>query len=111
MKPVLSLSFFALLTGVGCAPVATVQTILIGGVVSVEIPSTCFTEPAAGSTYITCPTAENETPTPEMVISSDGIQVNVRRWEGLESPIWDEVVASLRVLTPLDRAIQINVDQ
>ncbi len=89
----------------------TTQTVVIGGVVTVEIPKNCTTEGAAGSTYISCPTADNPTPTPEMVISSDGKQVNVKRWEGLESPIWNDVVKSLKITTPLDRAIQINVEK
>ncbi len=85
------------------------KNVNIGGVVSFQIPPNCNAEPGAGSTYVSCPTPNNETPTPEFVFSSDGIQVNMKRWEGLNSPYWDDVVASLRVVTPLNRAIQINI--
>lgn len=87
------------------------KTINIGGVVNFQIPPQCSTDAGAGSTYVTCPTPDNATPTPEFVFSSDGIQVNVRRWENLSSPYWNDVVASLRVVTPLNRAIQINIDK
>lgn len=85
------------------------KTVTIGGVVTFQIPPNCKADPGAGSTYITCPTPDNETPTPEFVFSSDGIQVNMRRWEDMESPYWNDVVASLRVIAPLNRAIQINI--
>lgn len=87
------------------------KTVTVGGVVTFQIPSTCNASPAAGSIYITCPTPDNETPIPEFVFSSDGTQINMKRWEGLNSPYWDDVVASLRILTPLNRAIQINIDK
>lgn len=46
-----------------------------------------------------------------MRISSDGMQVNISRWEDLEWDQWDKVIASLRVLAPLDRAVQINIQK
>lgn len=99
------------------APTPTQQTyknwknINIGGVVNFQIPPNCNADAGAGSTYISCPTPDNTTPTPEFVFSSDGIQVNMKRWENLSSPYWDDVVASLRVASPLNRAIQINIDK
>ena len=87
------------------------KTISIGGIITLQIPSNCSGNGAAGSTYIICPTPDNETPTPEMSVSSDGIQVNIRRWEGLESKYWDSIVSSLKVITPLMNAIQINIDK
>ncbi len=87
------------------------KTVNIGGVVSFQIPPNCNAEPGAGSTYVTCPTPGNETPTPEFVFSSDGIQVNVKRWEEMESPYWNEMLASLKIIQPLNRKIQINIDK
>jgi hypothetical protein len=87
------------------------KTITIGGVLSVQIPPHCNASAGAGSTHITCPTPDNETPIPEFYFSSDGTQVNMRRWEGLSSEYWDATVASLKILTPLNRAIQINIDK
>ncbi len=87
------------------------KTVQIGGVVSFLIPPNCIADPGAGSTYITCPTAGNETPTPEFVFSSDGIQVNMKRWEDMESPYWKDVLASMKVIQPLTHKIQINIDQ
>ncbi len=87
------------------------KTITIGGVVNFSIPSHCTADPGAGTTYITCPTKDNETPTPEFTFSSDSIQVNMRHWEGLSSPYWNDVVASMRVITPLTHAIQINIEK
>jgi len=91
-------------------PYAGWQEIQAGGVVSFLIPPGCQGDPGAGSNYIVCPTEDNPTPTPEMVISSDGITVNVRRWEGMESPYWDQVIASMHVMTPVNRDITINID-
>jgi hypothetical protein len=87
------------------------QTVNIGGVVSFQIPPNCHAEPGAGSTYVTCPTADNETPTPEFVFSSDGVQVNMKRWEDMESPYWKDVLASMKVIQPLNRNIQINIQK
>lgn len=87
------------------------KTITIGGVATFEVPETCITDPGAGTTYLACPTDENPTPTPEMTFSSDGVTVNVRRWEGLESPYWDHVIASMTVLQPMTRDITINIDK
>ena len=91
-------------------PYAGWHEIQAGGVVSFMIPPGCQGDPGAGSNYIVCPTDDNPTPTPEMVISSDGIVVHVRRWEGMESPYWNQVVASMRVLTPVTRDITINIE-
>ncbi len=86
------------------------KTITIGGVVSFQIPPNCRAGGAAGSTYISCPTIDNETPIPEFYFSSDGIQVNMKRYENLESPYWKDVLASMRVIQPLNHKIEINID-
>jgi len=117
MKQILIALITALLiTGTGCVgqgKPATPErkTISIGGIATVQIPAHCNGEGAAGSHQITCPTPDNETPIPELIISSDGNQINIRRWENLESPYWNDIISSLRIITPLDRPIQINVDK
>jgi hypothetical protein len=87
------------------------KTIIVGGVVSFQIPPQCNTDAGAGSMYVNCPTNNNETPSPEFVFSSDGIQVNIKRWEGLSSPYWNDVLASMKVIQPLTHNIQINIDK
>ena len=87
------------------------QTVTIGGVVSFEIPKACKLDPGAGNAYLICPTAENDQPTPEMNFSSDGVTVNVHRWEGLESPYWDHIIASMKIIQPMSRDITINVEK
>ncbi|MFA6018061.1 MAG: hypothetical protein WCT28_03440 [Patescibacteria group bacterium] len=89
----------------------TWQTVTIGNIVTFEIPSTCQLDPGAGNAYLICPTAENAQPTPEMNFSSDGITVNVHRWEGLETPYWDHIVASMKVVQPMTHNITINVEK
>jgi hypothetical protein len=86
-------------------------TLTPGGVVSLRIPPGCHGDPGAGNIYVVCPTPGNDSPTPDMHISSDGIQVNIRRWEDQAWEHWDEVIASMRVLTPLSHDIQINVQK
>lgn len=86
-------------------------TIEPGGIVSLRIPPGCNADPGAGNIYVVCPTPGNDTPTPDMHISSDGIQVNIKRWEDMDWEHWDEVIASLRVLAPLGREVQINIQK
>ena len=86
-------------------------TIEPGGVVSLRIPPGCHGDPGAGNIYVVCPTPGNDTPTPDMHVSSDGMQVNIRRWEDMAWEHWDKVVASLRVLAPLGRDVQINIQK
>lgn len=85
------------------------KEIIIGGVVSFKIPPHCKADPGAGTTYVVCPEQPDDTPPPEFTFSSDGIQVNMKRWEDLNSPYWNDVIASMRVITPLTHAIQINI--
>lgn len=87
------------------------STITPGGIAEFHIPPGCNAEGAAGTTYIVCPTPDNPTPIPEFTISSDGRQLNVRRWEDLESPYWDDVIASMRIQTPLKSDVQINIQK
>ena len=86
-------------------------TITPGGVVSLRIPPGCTSDAAAGSIYVACPTPGNDTPPPDMQVSSDGIQVNIKRWEKQDWDQWDKVVDSLKVMEPLDHDIQINVQK
>lgn len=87
------------------------QTVNIGGIVTFEIPKDCTLDSGAGTHYLICPTADNAQPTPEMKFSSDGITVNVRRWEGLESPYWNHIVGSLKIVEPMTHDITINVEK
>jgi hypothetical protein len=87
------------------------KTIRVGEIVSFLIPPNCSGDPGAGSVYINCPTAGDNSPTPEFVFSSDGIQVNVRRWENKQSPYWNDMLASMKIIQPLNRTIQINIDK
>ena len=84
-------------------------TLTPGGVITLRIPPGCHGDPGAGNIYVVCPTPGNDTPTPDMHISSDGIQVNIRRWEDQAWDQWDMVINSIRVLTPMSHDIQINV--
>lgn len=91
------------------------QTVTIGGIVMFEIPKDCTlksgTGTDAGTGYLICPTADNSQPTPEMTFSSDGTTVNIRRWENLESPYWNHIVASMKVVQPMTDDITINVQK
>lgn len=87
------------------------QTVTIGGIVTFEIPKDCSLDSGAGNAYLICPTADNSQPTPEMKFSSDGITVNIRRWENLESPYWDHIVGSLKIVQPMTHDITINVQK
>lgn len=89
----------------------TWQTVTIGNIVTFEIPSTCQLDSGAGNAYLICPTSENTQPIPGMNFSSDGITVNVHRWEGLETPYWDHIVASMKVVQPMTHNITINVEK
>jgi hypothetical protein len=97
------------------APVADAYegwgTVTPGGVVTLRIPPGCTTDSGAGSTYIVCPTPGNDTPTPDMRISSDGQLVHIQRWENQKWEQWDKVIASLKVLAPLDREVTIQIQK
>ena len=86
-------------------------TISPGGVVDLKIPPGCKTEGAAGSNYISCPTKDTPAPLPVMVISSDGMQVNIRRYQNHSWEYWDRVISTLLIKTPLNRAIQISIEK
>lgn len=94
---------------VGVDPYEGWKTISPGNVISLRIPANCHGDPGAGTMYIVCPETEGNQPTPDMVISSDGQTVNIRRWENQEWNEWDKVIASLHVLSPLDRNVSINI--
>jgi hypothetical protein len=114
MKKIFFITALTLLVGAGCSPVVVEQVVskkelTVGGVATFQIPTHCNASGGAGSTYIVCPTPDNDTPTPEMVISSDGIQVNIKRWENLSSPYWNDIIKSMRITAPLDRAVEIHI--
>ena len=94
-------------------PYAGWQTIIPGGVVSLRIPPDCVIEGAAGSTYVQCVTINASDPINVLVASSDGMTVNIRRWEGLEWEHWEEVIASLKVVQPVqpDEGITIYIEK
>ncbi|MEK7632667.1 MAG: hypothetical protein AAB473_02655 [Patescibacteria group bacterium] len=87
------------------------QTVTIGGIVEFEIPDTCRLGPGAGNAYLICPTEAIPDPTPEAHFSSDGSTVNVRRWENLNPPYWDHMVASMKVVQPMTHDITITVQK
>ena len=107
-----------ILLGAGCSVAAPATpsegdayegwgTIQPGGVISLRIPPGCTGDPGAGSIFVICEGGD----IPEFVASSDGMQVNIRRWEDMEVKEWDKILASMRLLTPLNRAVQINIDE
>ncbi len=85
-------------------------TLQPGGVISMQIPPTCHGDPGAGTTYIVCETNDGSDPLPSMVVSSDGIQVNVKRYEDSEWEFWDEVISTIRVLK-VDRDITVSIQR
>ena len=89
----------------------TWQTVDISGVITVEIPSMCTIDPGAGNHYVVCATAENPTPTPEMNLSSDGMTMNIKRWENLDSPYWDHVIGSIHVVQPMTHNVTITIQK
>ena len=87
------------------------STVTPGGVVSLRIPPGCIGDPGAGNLYIACQEPGDDTPTSRMHISSDGIQVNIRRGEDTAWDQWDTVIQSLEIVTPLNRDIQVNIQR
>lgn len=79
-----------------------------GGVVSMRIPPGCITDAGAGTMYVLCP---EQGETPVMTVSSDGITVSIRRWEEGVWEYWDQVVASIEVVTPLAHDLTINIQK
>ena len=86
------------------------EQIIVGGALSLDIPPHCEVEGAAGSTYISCAPEGTEQSQVDMIISTDGTVFHVRRGEGYLSPYWDDMVASIRVLTPQSREIQLTIE-
>ncbi|HSR89629.1 MAG TPA: hypothetical protein VLK22_04555 [Candidatus Udaeobacter sp.] len=87
------------------------KTYSIGGIVNFQVPASCNSDAGAGSIYIVCPDDPKATSSPQFVFSSDGIQVNMRRWNNYQSPYWDDVLASMKVVQPLTHEIQINIEK
>ncbi len=86
------------------------QTQEVSGV-EFKIPPGYKMDAGAGQRYIVKEDANNPSPTPDMHISSDGQQVNFRRWEGNNWQYWDQVIASIRIKTPMSHSLQINIDK
>lgn len=84
-------------------------TVEPGGVLRARIPPGCEISPAAGTMYVVCTTDGTRDEMPSMAFSSDGVTVNVHRWEDLEWEYYDAVVASIEVITPVDHDITINI--
>ncbi|MFC1787757.1 hypothetical protein ACFLZY_00880 [Patescibacteria group bacterium] len=87
------------------------KTIKPGGVIEMKIPAHCQGDGAVGTTYVVCPTDDNPHPTPDMSISSDGFSVNIKRWENLEWSYRDQVLESIRIITPLKGSVNLNIDK
>jgi hypothetical protein len=87
------------------------KTVVIGEMVSFEIPTSCTLGSSPTFINVVCPTAKNDQPLPEFSFVIDGSTVNVRRYENLESPYWDHVVASMSVVQPMTRDITINIQE
>lgn len=87
------------------------QTVTIGGIVTFEIPVTCHLSEARGFSSLYCPTDDNDQPIGEMVFSSDGTTVNVGRYENLETPYWNHIVGSLKIVQPMTHDITIHVQE
>lgn len=100
--------FVAKLVPVASDPYEGWGEIRPGGVVSLRIPPGCHESAGAGSIYVYCGDQEDQ-PLPEFVTSSDGMQVNIGRWEDLEVREWDKILSSMKLLMPLNRAVQINI--
>lgn len=87
------------------------QTISIADALEIKIPPGEKTSGAAGSMILYHPTPTNETPLPDMNVSTDGAQFHFRRWENLDWEYWDKVIASIHVKTPLTHPVQINIQK
>lgn len=81
-----------------------------GGVITLDIPSECIIDGAAGSGFVTCPTKENPTPIPDMVVTTDGFIVDIKKWEGRDTDFYQKVISTLKVKTPLNRSIKISIE-
>ncbi len=87
------------------------QTVTVGGVVTFEVPAACSLGSGTKAINLVCPTDENPEPLPEMTFWIEGDTVSVRRYENLETPYWDHIVASMEVTQPMTRDITINIQK
>lgn len=90
-------------------PYAGWQTVEESGV-EFKLPPGYRMDAGAGNRYVVKIDANNPSPTPDMHISTDGQQLNFRRWENHAWQYWDQVIASIRVKTPMRHPLQINID-
>lgn len=85
------------------------ETVEFEGVISMRIAPGCLR--ALDASHIICPTEENDQPLPEMTVRMvDGV-LEIRRWEGLSSVYWDQMIASIRLLAPLKQDVQIFIEK
>ena len=87
------------------------ELVSISGMLTLQIPSGCRSDFSGGSTFIVCPSYDNPTPPPDMSISTNDGVINIRRWEDLVWESWDDVIASIRIITPLTQEIQITIQK
>lgn len=87
------------------------QTVTIGGIVTFEVPSTCRLGIDPKWINLVCPTEENNQPIPEMTFILEGDSVRVARYENLETPYWNHIVGSLKIIQPMTDDITINVQK
>ncbi len=89
------------------------DTIEPGGIVSLRIPPGCTVEGAAGSTFVACGQDSTAEAVSSLVVSSDGITVNIRHGQDVDWQDWDKTIASLEVMTPIrtDEGITMTVEK
>lgn len=92
-------------------PYAAWTTIYPGNVISLKIPPGCVGDPGAGSIYVVCATPDGSDPLPSMVTSSDGVIVNIRRYEGAAWKDWDKVIASIAINTPVREGFRLTIEK
>lgn len=87
------------------------QLIPIADAATIMVPPGYRANAGAGSMYFIKPTSANPTPTPDFVVSTDGEHISIKRWENQGWQYWDQMIASIRVKTPLSHPLNITIDQ
>lgn len=86
--------------------------VVIEEMIALHIPPTCIADTGRETSIIVCPTQENPTPTPAMYITfHGGGEIEIFRWEDMEWEGWDDVVASIQILTPLTQKLQLTIQK
>jgi len=86
------------------------KTISPGKIVELKIPENCFTEGAAGSTYITCLDTAEGTSLSDMIISTDGESLKIKHGENIDWSNWEQVISTIRILPNLNRKVTITIE-